>query len=97
MKNCRYLFYASVVLLFVGVLGGIMLGKPQKLTRGYDSDGNYFKFKSDYACGVDPGLEDYPFVYFVNPTPEYKHRLVCVKECPKGDTKLLECATNSEI
>ena len=50
---------------------------------------NDFKFKSDYACGADPGLEDFPFVYFVNPTPEYKNRLVCVKECPKGDTKLL--------
>lgn len=56
MKNCRYLLYASVFLLFVGMLGGIMLGKPKKLTRGYDSDGNNFKFKSDYACGVDPGL-----------------------------------------
>jgi hypothetical protein len=30
----------------------------------------YYNFinVTDRACGVDPGVKDYPFIYFANPT-----------------------------
>ncbi|CAD8121574.1 unnamed protein product [Paramecium sonneborni] len=89
MKVCRGFLYFAVMIVCLSALTGIYLGKPNKIARGFDSDA--------YACGVDPGLEDYPYAYFVNPTPEYKYRILCVKQCPTVDSQLLDCAPNTEI
>ncbi|CAD8196748.1 unnamed protein product [Paramecium octaurelia] len=89
MKICKAVLYFAVIIVCLSTLTGIYLGKPNKIARGFDSDA--------YACGVDPGLEDYPYAYFVNPVPEYKYRIVCVKQCPTSDTQELECAPNTQI
>lgn len=39
-------------------------------------------FPIDRACGVDLGLESYPFIYFAAPEEEYLWRTVCVADCP---------------
>ncbi|CAD8195946.1 unnamed protein product [Paramecium pentaurelia] len=89
MKVCKIVLYFAVIIVCLSALIGIYLGKPNKIARGFDSD--------SYACGVDPGLEDYPYAYFVNPVPEYKYRILCVKQCPTSDTQELECAPNTQI
>ena len=58
--------------------------------------------KIDKACGLDPGYEEYPFVYFTTPFANYSYRTTCVKECPTKAIKnpfeyKLACKTNSIV
>lgn len=34
------------------------------------------------ACGVTDAVQDYPYIYFATPNPDYLDRTVCVKSCP---------------
>ena len=37
----------------------------------------------EHPCGTGIGLEEYKYIYFVNPHPDYIGRTLCVKKCPK--------------
>ncbi|CAD8208945.1 unnamed protein product [Paramecium pentaurelia] len=87
-------FYASMVIFISLTFTSILFGQPDKLTRGFDPDG--------IACGADFGSNEYPYIYFSNPTPTTQHQSVCVKSCPKPDhkngmPKQLECVPNSNV
>ena len=58
-------------------------GNVLKIGKGLDSDCmNYFVKFVDRVCGIDKGVEDYPFTYFTNPDKNYLYQTVCVMECP---------------
>jgi len=67
---------------------GISSGNPTLLARGYDSDGK--------MCGVSAGYEDYPYLYFANPTKAYLTQTLCLKSCPiSSSVSTIECKTNT--
>lgn len=87
----------ALIMICAGAVIGILFGHPIKLPKGFDSDSNQIQINLGIACGVDAGVEDYPYTYFVNPTPEYKYRTVCVKTCPNAETKELDCIPNRVV
>ena len=73
------------------IIAGFSLkkGDPRTLATPYDPDHR--------GCGVDSGVEDYPFIYFTSPDPDFLWRTVCLKECPKKGDKVLKCAVNKYV
>ena len=70
------------------VIAGVSFkhGNPDKLAQPYDPDRNYIYYIYyilDRACGVDSGVERFPYIYFANPTnPKFLYVTTCVAECP---------------
>ena len=51
---------------------------------------------SGNKCGVDKNA-DYPYLFFTTPDDHYLYRTVCVKKCPNGREKVLDCNPNTVI
>jgi len=81
---CFVLFVVFSIALIVIAGYGFKNGDPHRIAQPYDPDRNYYHYiLIDRACGVDSGVEDFPYIYFANPTNEkYLYVTVCVKECP---------------
>ena len=74
----------------MGLVGyGLATGNLNKLAKPYDPDHR--------ACGVDPGVEDYAYIFFATPVEKYLYRTVCVQTCPTAQTTYLSCAVNSVV
>jgi len=69
---------------------GFSKGNPTDIISPYDPDGK--------QCGVTSGYEDYPNVYFTDPTSADNLKLfACVKSCPAADNEAPECKGNSKV
>ena len=66
-----------------------MKGNPKTLATPYDPNHR--------GCGVDSGVEDYKYIYFTSPDPDYMWRTTCVKECPTSNDTELKCAPNKYV
>lgn len=70
------LIFCSYVVLMCGVAAlSFKDFKTNLLSKPLDSEGN--------VCGVDPGFEDFPYLFMLKFTEPYKS--VCVKNCPVFD------------
>ncbi|CAK91315.1 unnamed protein product (macronuclear) [Paramecium tetraurelia] len=68
-----FLIFQNIV-IFTSFLS-VMIGNSKQLGCPFDSNGN--------ICGGSPGLEQYKYIYFSNPsTDKSLYLTVCVKECP---------------
>lgn len=85
-------FGSVVVLMAISSVYGIAQGNYRRLLYGYDYSGR--------LCGVDPGVQDRPFVYFcggsafsgVYPDMLNFHSKTCVPACPQNATATkIEC------
>jgi hypothetical protein len=54
-----------------------------------DADGKF--------CGLDPGYESHPYLYFLDldPTGDLLSSAVCVSGCPANNTDPIDCKTTS--
>lgn len=69
---CLVIFVVFSAGMFGIAVTALKLGDPKRLAQPYDPDNR--------ACGVDAGVEDYPLIYFANPTnPKYLYITTCVK------------------
>jgi hypothetical protein len=72
-----FAFFVVVQIVSIGIgLLGFIDGDPSRLAKPYDPDHR--------ACGVDSGVEEYPFIFFATPEDKFLYRTVCVKECPNA-------------
>jgi len=83
-RECRDLLCCLLFIIctagFIGLaIYGFSKGDPMRLASPFDSSGN--------NCGVDPGFEDYPYLYYPRPNPLNTNgdmfSTLCLKECPK--------------
>lgn len=83
--------------MFICTFYGYMNGEPWKLVAPIDGDSN--------ICGYTAGYEDYSHLYIgqistaTNPTNIYNvfNYGVCVKECPKEKTDVIECKPTAKV
>ena len=80
---CLIVFIAFTILMWWVSVFAVKNGDPRRIAIPYDPDRNiYQNYYIDRACGVDAGVEDYPYIYFANPSPNYLYVTTCVKSCP---------------
>eukprot|EP00828_Plagiopyla_frontata_P009593 TRINITY_DN1495_c0_g1_i2.p1 TRINITY_DN1495_c0_g1~~TRINITY_DN1495_c0_g1_i2.p1 ORF type:complete len:641 (+),score=63.83 TRINITY_DN1495_c0_g1_i2:43-1923(+) len=72
---CCLLWICSIVTLIALFCYGVAEGDPTKLVEVFDVDSN--------RCGKTTGFEDYKYLYYMVPLPNYLYRGICVKECPQ--------------
>ena len=66
---------ANVVAMIYVTIHAYVQGDIDKIYRGVDGEG--------HICGdKDSGTEDFPYVYFYNPSEVYQYR-ICVEKCPQ--------------
>ncbi|KAL4487885.1 hypothetical protein ABPG72_022745 [Tetrahymena utriculariae] len=91
-KKWIFIFAGAFGVFFMVSLYALIRGQPSILSKPFDPDSR--------PCGIGD-LEDYPYIYFVNPQKTQLYRNVCIKQCPKvSSVKLkqsIECATNSVV
>ena len=68
---------------------GFQHGKPDRLLAPLDADGKF--------CGLDPGYESHPYLYFLDldPTGDLLSSAVCVSGCPANNTDPIDCVPTS--
>mmetsp|Transcript_28845 Transcript_28845/g.51375 ORF Transcript_28845/g.51375 Transcript_28845/m.51375 type:complete len:642 (-) Transcript_28845:138-2063(-) len=85
-----FIFIAFLVTWFIVGITGFATGDPSLLTYPIDSEGN--------QCGLPDGdAEDYKYLYFPFPLPDYLDYRVCVDSCPEDWDEEVDCLTNNKI
>lgn len=88
-RGCTDLLCLILFIVFLGALGYIAYiafntGNPKYLAYPFDSEGN--------QCKLDPGYEDYPYIFISAEVASTSSIFVCVKECPTSANSTIECA-----
>lgn len=78
-RKCTDILCLIIFLLFTGFAGYIGYyayenGDPDLIFAPMDAQGNF--------CGITPGYEEYPFVYYTDISSFWPPYAVCVTECP---------------
>lgn len=93
-RSCTDLLCAIIFALFlsasvVAACYGLMKGDISNIAQPYDSDG--------LACGKGKAKK-HPFLYSNKPlSTNYVKETVCVTECPKKNTKSINCIPNTDV
>jgi len=93
-RHCTDILCCLLFICFMGGMIGVAAysisqGNPNLIGRGYDSDG--------FMCGVDPGYEAYPYLYFATPTTGYLTQTVCLSSCPTDPSTTYPCKYNTKF
>lgn len=72
----------SIIALISLFCYGVAEGDPTKLVEVFDVDSKDLSFINNLGnrCGKTSGFEDYKYLYYMVPLPNYLYRGICVKE-----------------
>lgn len=85
---CCLIFLTFQIAVIAVAIYAFKNGDYRKIAQPFDPDHR--------PCGID-GQANYPYIYFVAPSPTTLYRTVCVEKCPATDTDTLNCLINSEV